>query len=172
MILPPEIFARIYTRHGHRCPMSTLGGRLGLAAKKWLGDSAGELQAIYSNRTCALDGIAEATGCTEEAGTLVVKSDGRHALTLTTAQAAVEVELTAEALAMAGRYRSLCNRLESGWDELAVDEQARRRDEIDAMLDELLPQFWQAEDAQLVRKIEAKQIHKDEGDKGDGEPNL
>ena len=49
----PEIFARIYARHGHRCPMSTLGGRLGLAAMQWLGDGAGELQAIYSNRTCA-----------------------------------------------------------------------------------------------------------------------
>lgn len=156
MILPPEIFARIYARHGHRCPMSTLGGRLGLAAKKWLGDSVDVLQAVYSNRTCALDGIAEATGCTEAAGTLVVKSDGRHALTLTRSQTVVEVELTAEALAMAGRYRSLCNRLEVGWDELAADEQARRRAEMDALLDELLPQFWQADDSQLVQKIEIK----------------
>ena len=147
----PEIFDRIYTRHGHRCPMSTLGGRLGLAAIKWLGDSTGELQAIYSNRTCATDGIAETTGCTEEKGSLIVKNDGRHALTLSSAQASVEVELTAEALQMAGRYRSLCNRLEKGWDELEADEQAKRRAEMDAMLDELLPQFWQAEDKKLVQ---------------------
>ena len=123
MINPPEIFARIYNRHGHRCPMSTLGGRLGLAAMTWLGDSSGELQAVYSNRTCALDGIAEVTCCSEEHGSLVVKSDGRHALILKSPQASIEVELTIEALAMAGRYRSLCNRLESGWDDLEVDEQ-------------------------------------------------
>ena len=147
----PEIFDRIYTRHGHRCPMSTLGGRLGLAAIKWLGDSTGELQAIYSNRTCATDGIAETTGCTEEKGSLIVKNDGRHALTLSSAQASVEVELTAEALEMAGRYRSLCNRLEKGWDELEADEQAKRRAEMDTMLDELLPQLWQAEDKKLVQ---------------------
>ena len=147
----PEIFDRIYTRHGHRCPMSTLGGRLGLAALKSLDDCDGELQAIYSNRTCATDGIAETTGCTEEKGSLIVKNDGRHALTLSSAQASVEVELTAEALQMAGRYRSLCNRLEHGWDEFEADEQAKRRAEMDAMLDELLPQLWQAEDQKLVQ---------------------
>ena len=149
----PEIFDRIYIRHGHRCPMSTLGGRLGLSALKWLGVFDGELQAIYSNRTCATDGIAETTGCTEEKGFLIVKNDGRHALTLSSAQASVEVELTAEALQMAGRYRSLCNRLEHGWDELEADEQVKRRVEMDAMLDELLPQFWQAEDQKLVQKM-------------------
>lgn len=150
---PPEIFARIYTRHGHRCPMSTLGGRLGLAAMKWLGACDESLQAIYSNRTCALDGIAEVTGCREEAGSLAVENDGRHALTLQSAGASVEVELTCEALQMAGRYRSLCNRLESGWDRLDVGEQARRRVEMNAMLDELLPQFWQAEEQLLVQKV-------------------
>jgi formylmethanofuran dehydrogenase subunit E len=150
---PPEMFVRIYARHGHRCPMSTLGGRLGLAAMKLLGGSTGNLQAIYSNRTCATDGIAEATGCSEDEGSLIVKSDGRHALLLSSAQASVEVELTAEALEMAGRYRSLCNRLENGWDELEADEQIRRRAEMDTMLDELLPQFWQAEDRELVQKI-------------------
>jgi hypothetical protein len=41
--------------------MSTLGGRLALAAMQWLGESAGDLRAIYRNRTCALDGIAEVT---------------------------------------------------------------------------------------------------------------
>lgn len=150
---PPEIFARIYTRHGHRCPMSTLGGRLGLAALKWLAAPAEELQAIYTNRTCALDGIAEATGCSEDNGSLVVKNDGRHALKLSSAQACVEVELTADALEMAGRYRALCNRLERGWDALEAAEQGKRRAEMDAMLDELLPQFWKAEESRLVLKV-------------------
>lgn len=152
MLEPPELFARIYARHGHRCPMSTLGGRLGLAAISWL-DADSELSATYSNRTCATDGIAEATGCSEELGTLVVNNDGRHALTLRSAQTSVQVELTAAALQMAGQYRSLCNRLERGWDELEIDEQSRRRAEMDAMLDELLPQFWHADDARLVQKV-------------------
>ncbi len=153
MIEPPEIYSRIYSRHGHRCPMSTLGGRLGLAAMRWLGESSGELQAVYSIRTCALDGIAEVTGCSEENGSLIAKSDGRHALILKSPKASVEVELTAEALEMAGQYRSLCNRLEVGGDELEADEQKKRRAEMDAMLDELLPQFWQAEDQLLVQKV-------------------
>lgn len=153
MLEPPEIFARIYSRHGHRCPMSTLGGRLGLAAMKWLGDAEAILSAIYSNRTCALDGIAETTGCSEKRGTLVVKSDGRHALILRSAESSVGVELTDTALQMAGQYRALCLRLERGWEELETTEQARRRAEMDDMLDELLPQFWQAEDALLVQRV-------------------
>lgn len=153
MIEPPEIFARIYVRHGHRCPMSTLGGRLGLAAMRFLGDSPGTRQAVYSHQTCALDGIAEVTGCCEDAGSLVVKNAGRHALILSAGKGSVEVELTAEALAMAGGYRALCNRLESGWEALHKDEQFRRRTEMDAMLDALLPQFWQADEQKLVQKV-------------------
>lgn len=133
--------------------MSTLGGRLGLAAMQQLGDSDGDLHASYSNRTCALDGIAETTGCSEADGTLIVKVDGRHALTLQSSQTSVELELTADALEMAGRYRSLCSRLEDGWDELEAGEQTRRRAEMDALLDELLPRLWHAEDAQLVQKV-------------------
>lgn len=151
----PEIFARIYARHGHRCPMSTLGGRLGMAAMAALGAKPDNLRALYSNRTCALDGITEITGCSEANGRLVVRSDGRHALTLASAEGTVAVELTAVALEMAGRYRALCNRLESGWDELDVDEQGRRRAEMEAMLDELLPQFWRAEEGLLVQRTAA-----------------
>ena len=153
MIEPPEIFARIYARHGHRCPMSTLGGRLGMAAMNLLGADASELKAVYSNRTCALDGIAETTGCNEEAGSLIVKNDGRHALQLQTGEAFVEVALTEEVLEMAGRYRTLCNRLEKGWDSLEEEEQVRRRAEMDTMLDELLPRFWQMPDEELVKRI-------------------
>lgn len=133
--------------------MSTLGGRLGVAAIKWLGAKESDLRAVYSSRTCALDGIAETTGCSEEAGSLVVNSDGRHALQLKNNDAIVEVELTETALEMAGRYRSLCNRLEKDWDSLEEEEQSKRRSEMDAMLDELLPQFWQMPDEELVKRI-------------------
>lgn len=152
MFDPPEIFARIYARHGHRCPMSTLGGRLGLAAVN-AAVSSDQLQVVYSNRTCALDGIAETTGCTEEDGTMVVSNDGRHALLVNTAEDSIEIELTVEALQIAGRYRSLCNRLEQNWDLLDSSEQGRRRAEMDAMLDEILPQLWQADDDMLMQKV-------------------
>ncbi len=154
MIEPPEIFARIYARHGHRCPMSTLGGRLGLAALEAAGGCNEGLHLVYSNRTCALDGIAETTACSEEDGNLVVRNDGRHAMQVKNNELSMEVELSAEALQIAGRYRSLCNRLEQNWDALDADEQTRRRAKMDAMLDEILPQLWQADDALLLLKRE------------------
>ncbi len=147
---PPEIFTSIYARHGHRCPMSTLGGRLGLAAMGVAEECRSDMKLVYSNRTCALDGIIETTGCTEEAGSLIVKVDGRHALQVSNKRVSMEIELSAEALQIAGRYRSLCNRLEQDWDELDPDEQSRRRTKMEAMLDELLPQLWQADDSTLL----------------------
>ena len=58
MTQPPDIFQRIYARHGHRCPMSTLGGRMGLAAMTTLGPQPVEsLEARYAHDTCAVDGI-------------------------------------------------------------------------------------------------------------------
>ena len=149
---PPEIFARIYARHGHRCPMSTLGGRLGLAVNKILSGQK-VLQAVYGNRTCALDGIAETTGCSEQNGMLRVDNDGRHVLAVNTVEESIQVELTPHALEMAGRYRALCNRLERHWEQLDNAEQSRRRDEMDSMLDELLPQLWKAEDEILIRRV-------------------
>ena len=65
------------------------------------------------------------------------------------------VELTAAALEIAGRYRTLCNRLESGWEALGEAEKLRRRAEMDALLDNLLPQLWQAEDDFLVQRVTA-----------------
>jgi formylmethanofuran dehydrogenase subunit E len=148
---PPEIFARIYARHGHRCPMSTLGGRLGLALVKRLGDRSGRVSASYGSRTCALDGIAEVTGLSEEAGTLTVSSEGRHALRVEAGGELFTLELTATALKMAGRYRALCERLERNGEALDGVEQERRRARLDAMLDQLLPQLWAAPDELLVQ---------------------
>jgi len=150
---PPEPFARIYARHGHRCPMSTLGGRLGLAAMPYFAGTTEHLQALYSHRTCALDGIAEVTGCSEEMGTLAIRNAGRHALVLTSPRQMIAVALTDTALEMAGRYRTLCNRLEQNWADLDPGEQARRRGEMDALLDELLPQLWGADEDLLVERL-------------------
>lgn len=149
---PPQLFARIYARHGHRCPMSTLGGRLGTAALAAAGPGTAGWQAVYGIRTCAVDGIAEVTGCSEDNGCLRVENQGRHALTLRMGGRRIELELTETALAMAGRYRALCDRLEKGWEHLDADERARRQAEMEAVLDELLPQLWCADEALLIAR--------------------
>lgn len=107
MFPSPTVFAEIYRRHGHRCPMSTLGGRLGHAARRRLGEGEG-LRAVYRARTCAVDGIALTTGCSPEAGSLAVEDCGRHVLTVTRPGGdGVTVALRAAALELAGSYRRL-----------------------------------------------------------------
>lgn len=144
----PEFYARIYARHGHRCPMSTLGGRLGLAALERLSGDCERAQ--YGIRTCALDGIAEATGCCETAGTLEVVGDGRHRLELFAGEARVAAELTGAILQRAGEYRRLSNRLEADWEDLDSDERHRRRTAMEAALDELLPELWAAPEPAII----------------------
>jgi len=154
-IATPDIFARIYAAHGHRCPMSTLGGRLGMAVKQALGAFPDEqLRALYRSRTCALDGIALVLGCSEENGLLRVQSDGRHRLEAALPGRRIAAELTPFALQLAGTYRQLANRLEAGWEELAAAEQDRRTRELDAALDALLPQLWTAGESDLITLTE------------------
>ena len=112
MLAVPDIFERIRARHGHYCPMSTLGGRLGLAAMQALGEVAGELVATYHVDTCAADGIALATGCLPEEGRLSVCNDGRHRLELRAGDGrGLCAELTAAALEQAAACR---RRLDAG----------------------------------------------------------
>ncbi len=109
-----DLFLRIRARHGHYCPMSTLGGRLGAAALSALGSAAGELTACYHTDTCAADGIAVATGCLPETGRLTVHPAGLHRLDLRDAAGyGVRAELTTAALARAADCRKL---LEDGGD--------------------------------------------------------
>lgn len=104
----PELFLRIHDRHGHYCPMSTLGARLGLAAMQALGERAAELRAWYHIETCAIDGIALATGCLPEEGRLTVLAEGRHRLRLEDdCGQGVYAELTATALERAAACRRL-----------------------------------------------------------------
>lgn len=111
---PADLFLRIRARHGHYCPMSTLGGRLGQAALEALGGAAGGLTAVYRIDTCAADGIALATGCLPEEGRLTVRKDGRHCLELCCAEGrGVRAELTAAALQQAAACR---RRLDAGED--------------------------------------------------------
>jgi len=78
-------FKGLYIFHGHRCPMSTMGARLGAAAMSALGVTKTDqfrIEAIFHSKNCALDGIQFVTGCTIGNGNLVYEESGRAALTL------------------------------------------------------------------------------------------
>lgn len=136
--LPPaRLFDAIRARHGHYCPMSTLGGRMGFAGRRRLGD--GPLRGEYLLRTCALDGIAVATGCEEQDGTLLVRDAGRHVLLLhNAAGAALHVALRQATLDLAWQYRHLDEALERDRSVLAPAELEQRIRDKDAFLHGLL----------------------------------
>ena len=102
-------------------------------------------------------GIAETTGCCEDDGSLTVTTEGRHALRLQRGDRFVELAVAAGTMQQAGVYRKLCNELERDWEALDDDEQQRRRARMDAALDELLPRFWSAADAELLEVVQSSQ---------------
>lgn len=128
----PELFLRIHQRHGHYCPMSTLGARLGEAALQALGDSSADLNACYQMETCAVDGIALTTGCLPEEGRLRVQPEGRHRLQLRDGSGReVCAELTASALERAAACRRL---LDAGDAAAEVALAALRADPLEALV--------------------------------------
>jgi len=75
-------FQGLYGFHGHRCPMSTMGARLGLAAMRALSVTKAEqfyIEAVCFAKNCALDGIQFTTGCTLGNGNLSYEDAGRAA---------------------------------------------------------------------------------------------
>jgi len=153
--LPPfALFVEIYRRHGHRCPMSTLGGRLGYAARRLLGPEVpdGALAAAYQAVTCAVDGIRQATGCSEEAGSLAVSEGGRHRLTLVDRRSGrgLAVALRPEILALAGEYRRFDEELERDRTTLGAEELAERIREKETFLDLLLERLRTMPDEEMI----------------------
>ncbi|WP_156826966.1 FmdE family protein [Geopsychrobacter electrodiphilus] len=101
--LPPQsLFVSLAAKHGHYCPMSTLGVRLGWAARRCI---AGNLQsASYDAKTCAADGIRLALG-TE---LLEVLDLNQHRLYCSdSSNTHWQIELKSTALALAASYRTL-----------------------------------------------------------------
>ncbi len=105
-----EPYATLLRFHGHRCPMSILGARLGRVASGLLSLPPGaRLRARYEHRTCALDGIQVTTGCTLGNGNIEVVDKGRHRLLLAAeaGRPRALVELTPWALEQGRRYAGL-----------------------------------------------------------------
>lgn len=141
-----EFFEAIYALHGHRCPMSTLGGRLGRAAASHV-DSL-RRRAVYHIDTCALDGIRVATGCRK----VRVIDEGRHVLDLVDARngRGVRVALRPEALAIAGEYRRLDDALDRDRATLDIATLAARQAEVARVLDRVLEKLWTLPDEALL----------------------
>lgn len=134
--------------HGHRCPMSILGARLGLAALEQLGGDrrGGRLSARYLHRTCALDGIQLATSCTLGNGNLEVEAQGEHRLVLWDPQTRdqARVRLTEAALEAGRRYADLRR------DLAALPPGSGDRSALEQRMEDILREFEGAPTASLV----------------------
>ena len=151
MSLPPrQLFAEIYEIHGHRCPMSTLGGRLGFAARERLAGRA-PLTATYYIATCAADGISVMTGCNKADGSLHIVPKERHALWLQDADGrGLFAELNQLALQLAGEYRSRDQEFLKDEARLSAEERQERQTKRELFLEELLQKFWTLPDDELM----------------------
>jgi formylmethanofuran dehydrogenase subunit E len=119
----PQLFVDLAARHGHFCPMSTLGLRMGWAARLRLtGDL---LIATYFAPTCARDGIRLALNCE----TLQFEEQGRHLLCFCDNDSQWEIELLPQSLELAALYRSLTSDAERD----CLLEQLRSADESSLM---------------------------------------
>ncbi|MBN1831653.1 MAG: formylmethanofuran dehydrogenase subunit E family protein [Deltaproteobacteria bacterium] len=94
--------------HGHTCPGSLMGLRLGLAAKEAL-NAQGRITAKTLMLACSVDGIQVATGATIGNRALTLEDRGEMALILTDVQTdkQVEARLTQEAMNRAKIFREL-----------------------------------------------------------------
>ncbi len=124
-----DLYRQLAERHGHYCPMSTLGLRLGLELVRRLrADAAGSWQLTYRARTCAADGIALALEASSVPAELQVEPLGQHLLLCVAVDGReLSLGLSAEALQLAAGYR-----------ELAADAQPGRLELMRSMAVELL----------------------------------
>ena len=143
-------FTEIYRIHGHRCPMSTLGGRLGFATRERLSGRE-PLAATYFIDTCAADGVSVMTGCLKSDQSLRIFQRERHALWLQdSAGRGLFAELNPRALELAGEYRSLDQALQQQEGSLSAGERQQRQAEKELFLDALLQKLRTFPDEELM----------------------
>ena len=125
------MYVALAERHGHYCPMSTLGLRLGWAAFKRL---KGELQgATYLAKTCARDGISLALSFEN----LQYEEQDQHRLCFSDQDNHWEITLLPQTLKLAASYRLLPS---------------------DAERDALLEGFRNADEAQLMEIVQSGDV--------------
>ena len=134
------LFAALERLHGHRCPMSILGARMGWAARAALGvdaDAWKRLRGRYHHRTCAVDGIQLATQCTAGNGNLEVLAEGDHRLVLIALEDGRRAEARPTAHALQSGRR--CGELRARADEMPAgsDTEQALRAQVATLLDHL-----------------------------------
>jgi formylmethanofuran dehydrogenase subunit E len=109
--VPADFYEFLLRLHGHRCPMSIMGARLGLAARARVGVHGidGDVSATYMHQTCALDGIMAALGTTPGNNNIAIDPKGLHCLEAINKNLGVRVRvvLSEEPLALGRRYGEL-----------------------------------------------------------------
>ncbi len=107
-----EFFDFLHRIHGHRCPMSIMGARLGFGALPVVGRHGrdGDVRALYMHQTCAADGIMAVLGTTP--GNNNLRTDATSGLHMLDAENVtkgrrVRVTLTENALSLGKRYGEL-----------------------------------------------------------------
>ena len=103
------VYQELALRHGHYCPMSTLGVRLGEAALSLMGDGVeSEWNFCYLAQTCAVDGLRLMLEGEVPEAALQVLNRGEHRLECRDSRGRqVLLELSGPAVALAAGYRHL-----------------------------------------------------------------
>jgi hypothetical protein len=123
-VADPALFQQLADRHGHYCPMSTLGVRLAEAAcERILLIALNDWKFSYLARTCATDGIRIIFEQYQPDFELLVEAQGQHRLHCREPNGVqIAFALTEQALQLAAGYR-----------ELPEDQQPMRLEELRTM---------------------------------------
>ncbi len=105
----PALYQQLADRHGHYCPMSTLGVRLAEAACERISQvTLSDWNFSYLARTCATDGIRIIFEQFQPDFELLIEAQGLHHLHCrASAGAQLRFALTGQALQLAAGYREL-----------------------------------------------------------------
>ncbi len=133
---PPdaEICAFLEKFHGHICPGSLMGLRLGLAAKEAL-NAKGRIESKTFMLACSVDGIQVGVGTTFGNKALTVEDRNEMSLILTDIKTGKQIEarLTDEAMGRGKDYKELMAKSRSF--KQGSSEQLAVKKEIDDILD-------------------------------------
>lgn len=103
-----DLYSQLAQRHGHYCPMSTFGLRIGLEVVRLLEAEASDWQFCYQARTCAVDGISLALEQSSLPNDLQVEQQGQHLLLCKSVDGKeLSLSLSVEAMRLAALYREL-----------------------------------------------------------------
>lgn len=130
-------FDSLYEFHGHRCPMSTMGARLGIAAMNALGVTKSDqfrLRGVYRARNCALDGVQFVTGCTLGNGNLECEDEARASFSLDRRDGGgVTATVSDDALSRFMRHKEKRAAFERGGRAPGIEDELKR--DFDALVE-------------------------------------